>query len=251
MNGLRRSVPKIYQEEAEVKFYSGDIQNSQNLQNLAFEEWDYAFKPETSGYQKVLKAPDIIEASFKFITDHSDKYSLSKFINDIISKLRYDNKASSEHFEKAIEDLGKLLGLHSTRPEKIKDDGGPDNLWLSRDYQFVIECKNREVNNINKGDVKQLLHSELWFTNNYGGMYHQKLILFHAKSEKEREVQFPDNMYIVSREKLNRLKDKIEQLKQLLNDNFDGLTKEQLQQYLFKTNLDIRQIEHHFFIKAK
>ena len=82
-------------------------------------------------------------------------------------------------------------------------------------------------------------------------MYHQKLILFHAKSEKEREVQFPDNMYIVSREKLNRLKDKIEQLKQLLNDNFDGLTKEQLQQYLFKTNLDIRQIEHHFFIKAK
>lgn len=242
---------RIYQEEAEVRFYSSDIQNSQNLQNLAFEEWDYAFKPETSGYQKALKAPDIIEASFRFITDHSDKYSLSKFINDIISKLRYDNEASSEHFEKAVEDLGKLLGLHSTRPEKIKDDGGPDNLWLSRDYQFVIECKNREVNNINKGDVEQLLHSELWFTNNYGGMYHQKLILFHAKSEKEREVQFSDNMYIVSREKLNRLKDRIEQLKQLLNDNFDGLTKEQLQQYLFKTKLNIGQIEHHFFTKAK
>ena len=242
---------RIYQEEAEVRFYSSDIQNSQNLQNLAFEEWDYAFKPEISGYQKTLKTPDIIEASFKFITDHSDKYSLSKFINDIISKLRYDNEASSEHFEKAIEDLGKLLGLHSTRPEKIKDDGGPDNLWLSRDYQFVIECKNREVNNINKGDVEQLLHSELWFTNNYGGTYHQKLILFHAKSEKEREVQFSDNMYIVSREKLNRLKDKIEQLKQLLIDNFDGLTKEQLQQYLFKTKLNIRQIEHHFFTKAK
>ena len=242
---------RIYQEEAEVRFYSGDIQNSQNLQNLAFEEWDYAFKPEMSGYQKSLKAPDIIEASFKFITDHSDKYSLSKFINDIISKLRYDNKASSEHFEKAIEDLGKLLGLHSTRPEKIKDDGGPDNLWLSRDYQFVIECKNREVNNINKDDVEQLLHSQLWFTNNYGDMYHQKLILFHAKSEKEREVQFSDNMYIVSREKLNRLKDKIEQLKQLLNDNFDGLTKEKLQQYLSKTQLNIRQIEHHFFDKAK
>ncbi|MFS9208629.1 DEAD/DEAH box helicase [Streptococcus mitis] len=242
---------RIYQEEAEVRFYSSDIQNSQNLQNLAFEEWDYAFKPATSGYQKALKAPDIIEASFKFITDHSDKYSLSKFINNIISKLRYDNEASSEHFEKAIEDLGKLLGLHSTRPEKIKDDGGPDNLWLSRDYQFVIECKNREVNNINKGDVEQLLHSELWFTNNYGSMYNQKLILFHAKSEKEREVQFSDNMYIVSNEKLNRLKDKIEQLKQLLNVNFDGLTKEQLQQYFFRTNLDITQIEHNFFTKAK
>ncbi|MFB4033743.1 hypothetical protein ACE1R5_09820, partial [Streptococcus pneumoniae] len=65
---------RIYQEEAEVRFYSSDIQNSQNLQNLAFEEWDYAFKPATSGYQKALKAPDIIEASFKFITDHSDKY---------------------------------------------------------------------------------------------------------------------------------------------------------------------------------
>lgn len=242
---------RIYQEEAEVRLYSGDIKNSQNLQNLAFEKWDYAFKPETLGYQKALKAPDIIEASFKFITDHSDKYSLSKFINDIISRLRYGNETSSEHFEKAIEDLGKLLGLQSTRPEKIKDDGGPDNLWLSRDFQFVIECKNREINNINKGDVEQLLHSELWFTNNYGKMYNQKLILFHAKSEKEREVQFSDNMYIVSNEKLNKLKDKIEQLKQLLNVNFDGLTKEQLQQYFFRTNLDITQIEHHFFTKAK
>ena len=242
---------RIYQEEAEVRFYSGDIRNSQNLQNLAFEKWDYAFKPETLGYQKVLKAPDIIEASFKFITDHSDKYSLSKFINGIISRLRYGNETSSEHFEKAIEDLGKLLGLQSTRPEKIKDDGGPDNLWLSRDFQFVIECKNREINNINKGDIEQLLHSELWFTNNYGNMYNQKLILFHAKSEKEREVQFSDNMYIVSNEKLNKLKDKIEQLKQLLNVNFDGLTKEQLQQYFFKTSLDITQIEHHFFTKAK
>ena len=82
-------------------------------------------------------------------------------------------------------------------------------------------------------------------------MYNQKLILFHAKSEKEREVQFSDNMYIVSNEKLNKLKDKIEQLKQLLNVNFDGLTKEQLQQYFFKTSLDITQIEHHFFTKAK
>ena len=82
-------------------------------------------------------------------------------------------------------------------------------------------------------------------------MYNQKLILFHAKSEKEREVQFSDNMYIVSNEKLNKLKDKIEQLKQLLNVNFDGLTKEQLQQYFFRTNLDITQIEHHFFTKAK
>ena len=82
-------------------------------------------------------------------------------------------------------------------------------------------------------------------------MYNQKLILFHAKSEKEREVQFSDNMYIVSNEKLNRLKDKIEQLKQLLNVNFDGLTKEQLQQYFFRTNLDITQIEHNFFTKAK
>lgn len=242
---------RLYQEEAEVRLYNGDIQNSQNLQKLAFEEWDYAFKPQATEYQKVIQVPELIDSSFEFIKDHSDKHSLIKFIDEIILNLRYDNSSSSEKFEQAIENLGKLLGLHSIRPEKIKNDGGPDNLWLSRDFRFVIECKNREVNNINKDDVEQLLHSELWFTNNYGKMNNQKLILFHAKSEKEREVQFSDNMYIVSKENLFRLKDKIEQLKQLLNANFDDLTKEQLRGYLSKTKLDIRQMEQNFFTKAK
>ncbi|HEO6690975.1 TPA: DEAD/DEAH box helicase family protein [Streptococcus agalactiae] len=242
---------RIYQEEAEVRFYSGDIQNSQNLQNLAFENWDYAFKPVISGYQKTLKVPDIIEASFKFITDHSDKYSLSKFIDDIIGKLRYDNGASSEHFEQAIEDLGKLLGLHSIRPEKIKNDGGPDNLWLSSDFQFIIECKNRERNKIDKDDVEQLLHSELWFINNYGRKFKQKLILFHSDAEKEAEVQFSDNMFIVPKDKLFRLKDNIEQLKQLLYSNFDNLTRDKLQEYFHRTGLGVQQIEQNFFKKAK
>ena len=58
-------------------------------------------------------------------------------------------------------------------------------------------------------------------------------------------------MYIVSKEKLFRLKDKIEQLKQLLNANFDDLTKEQLRGFLSKTKLDIRQMEQNFFTKAK
>ncbi|HEM4695572.1 TPA: DEAD/DEAH box helicase family protein [Streptococcus suis] len=242
---------RIYQEEAEVRFHRGDIQNSQNLQKLAYEEWDYAFRPEIAGYQKTLKVPDVIEASFKFITDHSDKYSLSKFIDDIIGKLRYDNEASSEHFEQAIEDLGRLLGLHSTRPEKIRDDGGPDNLWLSKDFQFVIECKNREMNKIDKDDVEQLLHSELWFTNNYGKGFKQKLVLFHSDLEKETNVHFSDNMFIVPKDKLFRLKDGIEQLKQLLNNNFDNLTINKLQEYFVKTNLSIHQIEQNFFKKAK
>ncbi|HEO6671226.1 TPA: hypothetical protein VBA78_001392 [Streptococcus agalactiae] len=99
--------------------------------------------------------------------------------------------------------------------------------------------------------MEQLLHSELWFINNYGRKFKQKLILFHSDAEKEAEVQFSDNMFIVPKDKLFRLKDNIEQLKQLLYSNFDNLTRDKLQEYFHRTGLGVQQIEQNFFKKAK
>lgn len=242
---------RMYQEEAEVRFFNGDIQNSQNLQKLAYENWDYALKPKVSGYQKIIKNSELVTSSFDYIKNFEDKHSLNKFIDDIINNLKYDNDSSSDLFEESIEQLGKLIGLHSIRPENIKDDGGPDNLWISQDFRFVIECKNRETKKISKDDVEQLLHSELWFKNNYGIHTGNKLVLFHADRQKESNVQFPNNIYIVYREKLFKLKDNIEQFKQLLYANFDSLTKEQLNDFFNRSQLNIRHIEQNIFVKPR
>lgn len=242
---------RIYQEEAEVRFYSGDIRNSQNLQKSAFENWDYAFKPQISGYQKIIKIPDVIENSLNFIKDFDDKDSLKKFIDDIIKNMRYSNDSSSELFEKAVENLGKLIGLHSIRPEKIKNDGGPDNLWLSKDFQFIIECKNRETNEISKDDAEQLIHSQQWFINNYGEGHKQRLILFHPNIKKNQDVQPSDNMYIISKEKLYKLKDNIERLKQLLYSNFNDLRIETLHGYFCQCQLNINQFENQYLVRLQ
>lgn len=213
------------------------------------ENWDYALKPQLNKYQKVIKNRDVVKKSYDFIKNFGDKDSLNKFIDDIIKNLRYSNDVSSNLFEKAIENLGKLIGLHSIRPERINNDGGPDNLWLSNNFQFIIECKNRETNSINKGDVEQLLHSQQWFLNNYGNGYTQKLILFHSDDSKEREVQPSENMYIVSNAKLYKLKDNIERLKQFLYQNFNDLSETVLQTFLQECKLNINQFESNYLTK--
>lgn len=240
---------RIFQEKAEIKYFAGEVTNAQNLQKLAYEHWDYAFTPQILGYRKKVKNLDIIANSMDFITGFDDKNSLKNALDNIIKNLMYDNNSSSELFEEAVENLGKLLGLHSIRPEKIKNDGGPDNLWLSRDFRFVIECKNREINKIDKDDIKQLGHSGQWFVNNYGESNRYKLLLFHQSSDKENNVQTSENMFVIPKDKLFKLKDSIEQLKQLLYSEFENLTKEKLQDYLVRTKLNLGQFEQEFFVK--
>ena len=133
--------------------------------------------------------------------------------------------------------MGNIIGLESQRPEKSWDDGGPDNLWLSSEQYVVIECKNKEVNNINKDDIKQLGHSSQWFTNKYGNHKQPLLLLFHGKKELEHNVQVSNYMYVIDEENLNLLKTKLDNFRELVVNNFNDLNLDTLRQYLNQNNL--------------
>lgn len=227
---------EVYQEEAEI-LYEIDRIKSENLQKLSADVWDGAFKPQNNKIQRAIKDLDMITEAYNFIKEFADKISYTDFLSKTISNLVYDNDSSSEYFEEAIKNLGKIMGLESQRPERLWDDGGPDNLWLSKEKQIVIECKNQEMTNINKDDIKQLGHSHQWYINKYGNFKKPLLLLFNSKNKKEHNVQVSDDMYVLDKEKLLLLNCNMNKFKELVLNDFDTLTLEKLKEYLNQNSL--------------
>lgn len=90
-------------------------------------------------------------------------------VDTILNDLRFG--VNADPFEKALDDLGMMLGFKTERPDKQWKEG-PDNLWAIRDNEYLLfECKS-EVSlqraTINKQETGQINNSCAWFKNHYG-----------------------------------------------------------------------------------
>lgn len=240
---------RLYQEIAEIKYAKGELTNSDNLQVSSYKTWDYAFKPRVGSTKKDIKDIQRIKNSTNYVNGFTDKASLNSAMEKILKNLVYDNDASSDLFEEAVENIGNFLGFHSTRPDKMGESGGPDNLWLSTQCQYIIECKNRETNRMNKGDSKQLDHSLTWFEQLYGTQDTFKGVIFHPQSKKDRDVQVPNNAYVIPSGKLDKLKNNLEDFRKLLYKNYGVFTQEQISDYLNKCKLQLSDFESNYLVR--
>jgi len=105
---------------------------------------------------------------------------------DIVVNL--DRDVSANQFEKALCDLGLILGLSAERHD---DNGeGPDVLWLLPEkVGFVIEAKSRkkENNALTKENHGQLLVAAEWFASKYPG-YDCIRVSVHPKNQATRNA---------------------------------------------------------------
>lgn len=163
--------------------------------------------------------------------------------------LVYDNNQDSNDFENAIEELGKLLGFVSKRPETLWNDGGPDNLWVTENTAIIIECKNRRTQErIVKGDIEQVLASRLWFENtvhsNYSGCY---TVVLHRSSRVAHDAPLPD-FYSIPSTKLENLKNNINKFKDLIfNLEIENVDQDKLNGILHQTNLEVSRLIESYF----
>ena len=91
--------------------------------------------------------------------------------------------ASASQFEKAMADLGSMIGLTTERHDNHGQ--GPDVLWLlPGKHAWIIEAKSRKKseNALSKGEHGQLLVAVEWFTKNYPDYSFDRVIM-HPRNE--------------------------------------------------------------------
>ena len=127
-------------------------------------------------------------------------------INGILDDLKFE-PGTSTRFERAIAEVGQLLGFGSQRPE-AEFGAGPDALWALGDLKFlVIECKNGAVGvKIAKSDADQLSGSTNWFERNYDASCKATPVMIHPSVVFERDANPPVDTRIATRDKLPDLK---------------------------------------------
>lgn len=114
-----------------------------------------------------------------------------------------------EEFESALDQLGRMIGLKTQRPEKIMGEG-PDNLWACRSPApyLVIECKSGATskNGISKDDLGQLGQSMEWFEKRYAGGLDGQALMIHPLNYPGPQATPIDGMKLITGAGLEKLK---------------------------------------------
>ena len=189
-----------------------DQRRANDIQKIAKEKNNSLFIPINGVFAKKNK---VTSNQAKLCLDVIQNYTYGNDyiieVERIKRQLIFSNDRSSEEFEKAIKDLGYLLGYRSTTPDN-NDGIGPDNFWETSNYDFIIECKNRsETEKISRANIEQLLHSNQWYENNYlmRGIKNTA-ILFQKTSELNFDAEAKDTFVVIDDEKLELLKKNLE-----------------------------------------
>jgi hypothetical protein len=103
------------------------------------------------------------------------KGALEMSAKSVLDRLQGDGGMNAEHHEQALCDLGSLLGLESSRPEKGVEKRGPDVAWLCRESKDALglEAKTKKAKPVvykKNQDIGQAYNSREWLKQNHPGL---------------------------------------------------------------------------------
>ncbi|MEM8738092.1 MAG: helicase C-terminal domain-containing protein [Planctomycetota bacterium] len=154
-------------------------------------------KPETEGQAA---------RCHKYLSDRfSSRNDLVVSINSVLERLKFEPE-TSESFEDALHQLGRLLGFVSQRPEK-EYGSGPDVLWGLGGMSFaVIEAKNGAiVDTIKRDYCNQIGGSVRWFKERYDAECEPIPVMIHPSRQLDDAATSVDGLRIIDQEKLSGL----------------------------------------------
>ena len=184
---------------------------SMNFQNQAFALNPQVMKPKDGvAYKKIGNVNlNRIQEIKKWFSGFQSYEDVLLEVNNLLENMSFGMEA--EKFEKSLEDIGKMLGFESHRPDKLIRKG-PDNLWCLKNNKFIIwECKS-EVNEnrktIQKYEVGQMNNHCAWFVNEYGDAEVLRIMVIPTKIVAY-EADFTHDVKIMRKNKLNLFKKNI------------------------------------------
>ncbi len=130
-------------------------------------------------------------------------------VRSILIKLVYSPKNNSNIFESGLLEIGEFLDM-ILQDSKMITMMDPIIFWATRDYSFVIECKNRTTNDkFSRDNAEQLLHSENWYNGSFISGPDVFCIAFHKSNVLFNNVHVNHNCYSVNDKMLEKFKSKI------------------------------------------
>lgn len=228
------------QKKAKCAYFNSKLK-ADDIQKMAYGNNDYILMPNSYTYQKIGQINETsILLSKRYLQQFNSFLDLKLAVDDLMSKLVFGGNADS--FESSLQQIGKMLGYVSQRPDKeIKR--GPDNLWMSPKDRcfFVFESKNEVLlsrETINKEEVGQFNNHIGWFEKEYGNEAKVVYIHIHPTSVVSDKANYNKDVKIMNPQKLEKLKQNIiGYIKEFATYDLSSITESFIQMAMERHNL--------------
>ncbi|MDI9872135.1 DEAD/DEAH box helicase family protein [Flectobacillus roseus] len=197
---------------ARYKFYdsittSNEIQvSAHRLNGSLLKPRNVEIKYSTISFQNQNRVENIK----RYIKSQGDFSNYQDKADSIISYLSFG--ANSNQFERAVSELGDLLGYVTDMPDR-KYKTGPDVIWCLTDNTYLFfECKNEVLQSrseIAKYEVGQFAINCTWFERNYNNVEYVPYMIIPTHKVSSKNPFTKTNVKIIEGNSLPRLKNRI------------------------------------------
>jgi len=225
--------------------YSIDKRKSLETQLSAFNtNTRLSRPPEGIQYAKLSKGSvNRAQRIYDYIRLKGDFTPLILEVDNILDRLVFG--LPSDLFEEGIDELGKILGFETNRPEQ-RWGCGPDNLWqINDDHFWIIECKNCVTANrgISKTEAGQLDTSIAWFEEKFEDC-HNVPIMIHPSNKLMSDAFSIKTLYAIRVNELEKLKSNVKNFyKSFSGVPIDSITPDGIKSKIKEYSLDSEDIK--------
>jgi replicative superfamily II helicase len=219
-----------YLQEMARYLHAESIEQSNKQQHAAYNLNYNLFKPFMGFEPKKINLSSISRSENinSFIKKFSTYTDLKLHVENLLTTLSYES--SSEVFEKSLEELGKIIGFESLRPEKVNNEG-PDNLWqIDKNKYIVFECKNRVDPNrsyIVKSETGQMNNSMGWFNTTYPHGTPHFVMVYPKQNKLDKGAFLNLPCQVIRKKNLEKLKKNVSNFfKEFKKENLQAITNE-------------------------
>ena len=212
INRLKSRKPRAWYLQLAAQFlYRDNVNLSNNLQTKAHDESSLMFYPKlgTVAFKKIKSKGVQAIAVQKKLAQFTRPQDILLHFDAIWQRLVYGRLSQSKLFEKALGELGRMLGFNVQMVE-TETGNGPDCLWcMSSGLYLILEAKSDAIHTeISRENVEQLLHSEVWFKEQYpNGEY--LLCTLQTPNRKGKSVNITERMRVLGGDELALLHENV------------------------------------------
>lgn len=179
-----------------------------------------------------------------WVSSFENYEELALSINAILSSLSFGE--SAEKFERALQEMGSVIGFLSQRPDK-EFKRGPDNLWCCAENEyFLFECKSEvddSRNEISKSEIGQFNNHCAWFKQEYKTDNVKRILIIPTKTASN-QGSFAYETEIMRKGKLRLFKNNVTTFfKEFKDYKTNDIGDQKIQEWLEVHKLDIGSLK--------